>query len=89
MTKRDGGTGAGKLGSLAGRGRALNRLATMGSHSHLQEQERKPIGHLCNMEQATCLKLKPEKDRSRREQSLQGSLSSPVITRKGQEWAWQ
>lgn len=48
VTKRDGGTGAGKLRSLTGLQVALNRLATMGSHSHLQ---RKPIGHLCKMEQ--------------------------------------
>lgn len=42
VTKRDGGTGVEKLRSLTGLGMALNRVATMGSHSHLQEEERKP-----------------------------------------------
>lgn len=55
VTKREGGTGAGKLRSLTGLQMALNRLATMGSHSHLQEEERKPIGHLCKMEQGNLL----------------------------------
>lgn len=50
VTKRDGGTGVEKLRSLTG-----NRVATMGSHSHLQEEERKPIGHLCKMEQDNLL----------------------------------